>query len=89
MFKKKINQTTVETQNDKAFAEITGHGRFGYLVKVNNPVFHDYYYGSAWVYQRTFWFGKERAERYANRKVIRVQREIDHSKYSKRIMVTD
>lgn len=79
---KRKNQV-VQTTSDKAYAEIVGEGRWAYRVRVWDPT-GDRRGGRILCYARTF-LSEKRAERYAKKRVARVQQIIDHRKYKKAV----
>lgn len=89
MIFKKNKQVAVEAKSVEPFATITGVGIWGYRVVVSreweSPTYYGYDTRSYTYYNRTFWFSKKRAERYAKTRLDRAKHKYDHAHYSKTI----
>lgn len=77
----------VEDKHDP-YVEIEGYGKRGYVARVyewGNDGWYAYKYQVA--YRKYFWYGRERAEAWAKRKLAKAKRVADHEKYSQRITI--
>lgn len=70
--------TNTVIQNNEPYAKIVGEGKRGYRVEV--------YWNSSRhypTYERYFWYGQERAEKWAERKLEKLKAIVDHSRFQK------
>lgn len=70
--------TNIVIQNDEPYATIVGEGKRGYIVRVYRG--QSVYYAT---YERYFSYGQERAEKWAKRKLEKLKKIVDHSRFQR------